>query len=308
MASNLDLIRGRQQVIPMTNKSGGACAEGEVVVVDETADDAFTTTNVEGKKEVVGVVAEAIADDAEGRVICSGYAPVVEVDAATARGDWLKTADTDPGKATPTGDVAEGSFAIALSAVGGAGQVSAFIFPGGSAVLGGSAPAGVLVLTARGGAPRTDSGCAEASKEEIGAVNHIDKFVLAFDKDSDEFAQWAEIAMPTDWDGGTITAGSVWTCAASSGSTGETVCLGLRGRSWGDGEAIDQALGTAQFVTDTWQADKDVHISAQSAAITLAGTPAAGELVLFEVQRDVSEDDLGGDAWLICVLILYGRT
>jgi len=153
MTANLDLIRGRQQVIPMTNKSGGACAEGEVVVVDETTDDAFTTTNDEGKKEVVGIVAEAIANNAEGRIICSGYAPVLEVDAATARGDWLKTADTDPGKATPTADPAEGSFAIALSAVGAAGQVSAFVFPGGSAILAGSGGAWTLIEDVELGAP-----------------------------------------------------------------------------------------------------------------------------------------------------------
>jgi len=172
---------------------------------------------------------------------------------------------------------------------------------------GGVAPDGVLVLTARGGEPRTDSGCGVATKREIGTTNHIDKYVLPFDKDADEFAQWSEIVMPTDWDGGTITARFVWTCDAGVGGANKAACWGLRGRSWGDDEAIDQALGTAQFVTDTWLADKDTHISAVTSAITLAGTPAAGELVTFEVQRDVSEDDLAGDAWLITVLIEFTR-
>lgn len=173
---------------------------------------------------------------------------------------------------------------------------------------GGGAPDGVLVLTARGGAPRTTGGCAVGAKKEIGSTNKIDMYVLAFDTATDEFAQWSEIIMPTDWDGGTITAKFVWTCDAGIGGANKTVCWSLRGRSWGDDEAIDQALGTAQSVTDTWLADKDVHISAVTSAITLAGTPAAGELVTFEVQRDVSEDDLAGDAWLIAILISYTRS
>lgn len=129
MVANLNLIRGRQQVIPLTNKSGAERAEGEVVVVEETTDDAFTTTTAEGKKEVLGVVAETIADNAEGRVICSGYVPVLEVDGATVRGDFLKTSTT-AGKATPATNPEAGSFAIALSVAVGAGQVSAFVFAG----------------------------------------------------------------------------------------------------------------------------------------------------------------------------------
>lgn len=307
MTVNLDLIRGRQQVIPLTNMSGAERVEGEVVVVDVANDRSFTGTTTPGDKTVIGVVAETIAAAEEGRVICSGYAPIVEVDATTDRGDFLKTSST-VGKATPSSSPQEGCFAIALSPCISADQVSAFIFPGGAALLAGTSPAGVLVLTARGGAPREDSGCADPTKYEIGTVNHIDKYVLGFDKDADEYAQWSEIVMPTDWDGGTVTALFVWTCNTGVGSGAETVCFALKGRSWGDDEAIDQALGAAQAVTDTWLADKDVHISAESAAITLAGTPAAGELVTFEVMRDVSEDDLGGDAWLISVLVAYGRT
>lgn len=127
MSSNLDLIRGRQTVVPMTNKSGTERSEGEVVIVDVANDDAFTTTVVAGDTQVAGIVAETIANNAIGRVIICGKAPIVEVDAATGRGNFLRTGTT-AGKATPSVAIVEGVFAKALSATVGAGQVSALLY------------------------------------------------------------------------------------------------------------------------------------------------------------------------------------
>lgn len=125
--SVLDVIRGRQVVIPLTNKSGAERDEGDVVVVDTSTDDAFTTTTSTGNTCVLGVVQETIANDAEGRVLVAGYAATVEVDGATTRGQFLKTGTT-AGLATPTATFDAGVFAKALSAVGAAGQVSAVLF------------------------------------------------------------------------------------------------------------------------------------------------------------------------------------
>jgi len=125
--SYLGLIRGRQTVVPLTNKSGVTRSEGEVVVVDITTDDAFTTTTNEGSCGVVGVVLETTAADALGRILLVGYCATLEVGAATSRGDFLKTSAT-AGKATPTDTFEAGVFAVALSAVGGVGQVSAVLF------------------------------------------------------------------------------------------------------------------------------------------------------------------------------------
>jgi hypothetical protein len=125
---------------------------------------------------------------------------------------------------------------------------------------------------------------------------------------TDEFAQWAEIVMPSDWDGGHLHAKFFWTCLSGIGGIDKTVCWSISGRSWGDNENLDQALGGTVSVTDTWQADEYLHISTESAAITLAGTPTAGEHVLFEIMRDISEDDLAGDAQLIAVLLSYTRS
>jgi len=130
-------------------------------------------------------------------------------------------------------------------------------------------------------------------------------YVLAFDKDADEFAQWT-VAMPSDWDGGTVTAVFYWTYA--DGSATETVEFACQGNSYANDEAIDLSWGTKQEVNDAAIAAGDVHISAATSAITLAGTPAAGELVQFRVYRDISEDDLAGDALLLGVMVTFTRS
>jgi hypothetical protein len=130
-------------------------------------------------------------------------------------------------------------------------------------------------------------------------------YYLAFDQTSDEHAQWT-VVMPSDWDAGTITAVFYWT--TQEGGAAETVEWNIQGRSYANDDAIDQAWGAAQGVSDTWIADNDLHITAATGTCTLAGGPAASELVQFRVFRDVSDDDLGGDAWLLGVRITFTRT
>jgi hypothetical protein len=75
-----------------------------------------------------------------------------------------------------------------------------------------------------------------------------------------------------------------------------------------DNEAIDTAWGTAVVVTDDCQgAAGEVYVTAESAAVTIAGTPADDDLVFFRVFRDVSDanDDATEDALLIGVKLFY---
>ena len=178
--------------------------------------------------------------------------------------------------------------------------------PSGPSGPSGATPNGQLFLSSAGMWPSTSNGCAEAAKTEYG-TNDVDLYQLAFDKDSDEFAQ-ATIAMPSDWDGGTVTATFYWTTASGDGGSSETVQWACQGRSYANDEAIDQAWGTAQSVSDTWIADLDLHVTSATSAITIGGTPAASELVQFRVYRDVSEDDLGADTQLLGVMIAYSRS
>ena len=136
-------------------------------------------------------------------------------------------------------------------------------------------------------------------------TNDVDMYHLDFDQTSDEFAQWT-VVMPNDWDASTITAVFYWTAASGAGD----VVWGMQGRSYGDDEAIDQAWGAAQTVTDTLLLANDVHITAATGSITLAGTPAASELVQFRCYRDADSgsDTLTADARLIAIRITFTRT
>ena len=112
--------------------------------------------------------------------------------------------------------------------------------------------------------------------------------------------------MPSDYNGGTITATFYW--IAPSVST-NSVVWGLSGRAFNDSDILDQAFGTVQTVTDANGGNDDVNISAATAAITLAGSPAAGSYVQFRVERQSGNgsDNLAAEAELLQVRITYTR-
>lgn len=159
-----------------------------------------------------------------------------------------------------------------------------------------------IMLLAAGGAPTTTAGCSDPTKVEAG-TNDIDYWVMDFDTTTEEHAFWT-FPMPDNYGGGTVTAIFYWTAAGGS-TVAETVVWGIKGRSYGNDEAIDQATGTEQTVTDNWLANGDVHISSATSAMTFAGTPAGGELVQVIVSRKTASDNLAGDARLIGVKIEY---
>jgi len=156
-----------------------------------------------------------------------------------------------------------------------------------------------------GGWPSTTTGCAEPTKVEF-TTNDIDLYLADFDPDTDEYMQWT-VVMPSDYDGGTVTGVFYW--IANSASTNSAVWA-LQGRSYGDNEAIDQAWGAAQTVTDANNATNTLNISSATSAITLGGTPAASELVQFRGYRDANNgsDNLAADARLIAVRVTFTRS
>ena len=168
-----------------------------------------------------------------------------------------------------------------------------------------SDPDMILELPAGSWTPTTTSGCADIATVEAG-TNDIDYKVLDFDASSDENA-FTNFSMPTNWDGGVIQFKYVWTNAG--GGSAEVLVLELSGRAYADNDAIDQAVGTPVELADTWVAQGDIHISAFSGDVTLAGTPAGGQWVHLELMRDVAgggtSDTLTGDCRLISVQIKY---
>jgi hypothetical protein len=152
--------------------------------------------------------------------------------------------------------------------------------------------------------PRTTTGCGIDSRELT--TNKINTDELLFDPGTAEYAQ-CMIVMPSNWNAGTITAKFHWTASVTASGSNTDVVWGLRGRAYANDDALDQSMGTAQTVTDTLTAVNDLDISPATSAITLGGTAAAGNPVIFEVYRDagVTGDNYASDARLLGVEIAY---
>lgn len=109
----------RTTVLLGTNKSGGAVAYGDVVILDNTNSNGFTTTTTGAlSTRGIGVVMEpnGIANNASGLIGLSGWVPKVTLNTAATIGQFLKT-HTVAGQATPhSSPQVEGDFGIALDA------------------------------------------------------------------------------------------------------------------------------------------------------------------------------------------------
>jgi hypothetical protein len=140
--------------------------------------------------------------------------------------------------------------------------------------------------------PTASNGAARSTVETTSG--RPDMEVLDFDKDSDEFAQFS-VAFPKSWNAGTVTFQFFWSGIAAT--TG--VELTLAGVAFADNDSIDTAYGTAVAVADAAQgAVEEMLVSAESGAITIAGSPGANEVSYFRIGRDVSEDNMAGDCRL----------
>ncbi len=143
---------------------------------------------------------------------------------------------------------------------------------------------------------RTTNGAAPFSTEL--ATNDVMIRGYDFDTSTAEAIQIA-FPFPKQWNEGTITFRFYWTAASGSG----TVAFSLRGRAASDDDAMDGSWGTAITVTDTFITANDMHVSAESAAVTIGGSPAAGDIIFLQLQREVGSDTLGVDARVMCVEI-----
>ena len=151
--------------------------------------------------------------------------------------------------------------------------------------------------------PTSSNGCASIADVET-TSGRPDMQVLDFDASSDEHAQFG-ISFPKSWNEGTVTAQFVW-CSTATDTGG--VSWGIQGVACSDSDTIDVAYGTAIVVDDAnLSAAEDLCVSATSGAITIAGSPAAGDMCFFRVFRDVSDanDTAAEDARLIGVKIFF---
>ena len=149
--------------------------------------------------------------------------------------------------------------------------------------------------------PNTTNGCADLAQVELSNGPEIK--TLDFDKDSDENAQFA-VAFPKSWNESTVTFQAFFT--ADSTNTG-TVSWALAGVACADNDTINVAFGTA--VAPTAKAHSgtanDLDVTAESGAVTIAGSPSTDEEVYFQITRDVSEDSLTADAKLLGIKLFF---
>ena len=148
--------------------------------------------------------------------------------------------------------------------------------------------------------PNTTSG-AEAAQVELSIGPEIK--VLDFDKTSDEFAQFA-VAFPKSWNEGTVTFQAFFT--ATSTNTGTTAFV-LQGVALADNGDLNTAFGTAVGPTAKAHSgtSNDLDVTAESGAVTIAGSPGVDEYVFFQISRDVSADNLDADARLLGVKLFF---
>lgn len=168
--------------------------------------------------------------------------------------------------------------------------------------VGGSDPKRTMYVPASAMYPSTTAGCATLSQVES-STNDVNIKTLAFDGAGTD-KKYAEfgIQSPTYWDASTITVQFVWYAAAGSG----TVNWEAQGLALSDDDALDTAYGTLQEVTDTLLAIGDVHITAETSAITVAGSPVAGDWLQIKIARDPANDTDTSDALLMGVRIRFG--
>ena len=142
------------------------------------------------------------------------------------------------------------------------------------------------------------------------ATNDINGDYIAFDTTTEQYAEF-QIPMPEGWDRSTIKAKYFWSPTDDTGDTAKTVEWGMQAGALSNDDAFDAALGTEQVISDTILAGEsgDLHVTAATPALTVAGTPALGDLVHFKIYRHVSgTDDYGANALLWGVWIQYKNT
>ena len=148
--------------------------------------------------------------------------------------------------------------------------------------------------------PRTTNGAALNTIELTTNKQMIRS--LDFDTTTQEFAQFS-IRMPKAWNESTVTFVPVWSHASTTTNFG--VVWALEALAVSNDDALDAAWGTAGTSTDTGGTTNDLYEGPESSAITIAGTPAEGDTVYYQIKRNVSDgaDTLAIDARLHGILL-----
>jgi len=200
-----------------------------------------------------------------------------------ADGDTSITADTDD----QIDFKVSGSDVLSLTATGISG----------SAVVGKQ----TMWIPAAAMYPNTTAGCDALAQVELSNGPEIK--VLDFATAADDFAQFT-VAFPKLWNEGTVTFQAFFTV---TGTNTGTVAWGLSGVAFADSGDINTAFGTNVVATAKAHSgtSNDLDVSAESGAVTIAGSPSVNELVFFQIMRDVSADNQSAAARLLGIKLFF---
>jgi hypothetical protein len=120
--------------------------------------------------------------------------------------------------------------------------------------------------------------------------------VCAFDTGATEENAEFGFNMPKGWNEGTITMEFVWTNAG--GASTETIQLKIACTGFGNDDALNTAYPADVTVADTWLAQNDLHVTAETSAITVQNA-AENDYVTCRLGRDTSVDNMAGDLLVI---------
>ena len=274
-------------------------ATGAGPTISSTGDDSNIDINITPKGTGDVVLAGdtvKVGDSGAAATLTSNGAGTLTVTTGGAADLVLSTnSGTNSGTITIT-DAADGDITIAPNGTGQAKAVDAADATGAIKIAGKE----TIWVPAVAMYPNTTNGAATA-QVELG--NGPELKVLDFDKDTDEFAQFA-VAFPKSWNAGTVTFQAFFT--ATSTDTG-TTAWGLSAVALADNGDLNTAFGTQVVATAKAHSgtSNDLDVAAESGAVTIAGSPGADEYVFFQVSRDVSADDLNADARLLGIKLFF---
>lgn len=149
------------------------------------------------------------------------------------------------------------------------------------------------------------NGCSALAVVE-GTAGQPNVHVRDFATATAETAQF-QFVFPNRWNKSTITFQAYYTHAGGQTAGLDGVAWGLSAVSVVDNAAWDTAFGTQVVVTLDRADSGDVHVTAESAAVTVGGTLNDGQMTFFEIERVVGDaaDDLSIDARLLGVRIFW---
>ena len=145
--------------------------------------------------------------------------------------------------------------------------------------------------------PCTSDGALQGTYEE--PTNDIDLDIFLFEGGATPQRIMCKKKFDENWDRGVIIGAKFdWNSEAGS-VAGDAVEWRIKMGAVGDNDAIDAALGTRQVISDTLLANDgaDWQTSPKTPSITVAGSPAIGDAILIEIDRNgLGADTMGEKA------------